>query len=186
MMSSVNHDDRAHLKIPLENILSSTNNFDEENLAETADFGNAYTGQLLWSGELIKIIARRFNKDEWDDEKEQQFWMEISLLSTLKHKSCRTRAEEENGISLVGEDLENLYKLVKAKYESTRPVEDLDLILWGDLKIMFEPHIEDKIYMLVEKQYPLTPSTITMMLEKKLMIDHESEMAYQLLKFIMK
>ncbi|GJX39389.1 hypothetical protein Tco_0252692 [Tanacetum coccineum] len=34
-------------------------------------------------------------------------------------------------------DLEDLYKLVKAKYESTRPVEDLDLLLWGDLKIMF-------------------------------------------------
>ncbi|GKA54425.1 hypothetical protein Tco_0753374 [Tanacetum coccineum] len=29
------------------------------------------------------------------------------------------------------EDLEDLYKLVKAKYESTRPVEDLDLLLWG-------------------------------------------------------
>ncbi|GJR92541.1 hypothetical protein Tco_0264715 [Tanacetum coccineum] len=114
------------------------------------------------------------------------------------------------------EDLETLYKLVKAKYESTRPVEDLDLLLWGDLKIMFEPHVEDKvlknqqeykvlnwklydscgvhslmmqhvqIYMLVEKKYPLTPSTLSMMLEKKLIIDYESEMAYQLLKFIMK
>ncbi|GKA02520.1 hypothetical protein Tco_0675185 [Tanacetum coccineum] len=84
------------------------------------------------------------------------------------------------------EDLETLYKLVKAKYESTRPVEDLDLILCGDLKTIFEPHVEDKIYMLVEKKYPLTPSTLTMMLEKKLMIDYESEMAYQLLKFIIK
>ncbi|GKA47015.1 hypothetical protein Tco_0739898 [Tanacetum coccineum] len=44
------------------------------------------------------------------------------------------------------EDLEDLYKLVKAKYESTRPVEDLDLILWGDLKTMFEPHVEDKVW----------------------------------------
>ncbi|GJR00592.1 hypothetical protein Tco_0853450 [Tanacetum coccineum] len=35
------------------------------------------------------------------------------------------------------EDLEDLYKLVKAKYESTRPVEDLDLLLWGDLKTIF-------------------------------------------------
>ncbi|GJU80884.1 hypothetical protein Tco_1283249 [Tanacetum coccineum] len=43
---------------------------------------------------------------------------------------------------------------------------------------------EKRIYMLVEKKYPLTPSTLTMMLEKKLMIDYESEMAYQLLKFI--
>ncbi|GKC94455.1 hypothetical protein Tco_1159897 [Tanacetum coccineum] len=81
---------------------------------------------------------------------------------------------------------EDLYKLVKAKYESTKPVEDLDLILWGDLKTMFEPHVEDKIYMLVEKKYPLTPSTLTIMLEKKLMIDYESKMAYQLLKFIIK
>ncbi|GJU96726.1 putative ribonuclease H-like domain-containing protein [Tanacetum coccineum] len=38
------------------------------------------------------------------------------------------------------EDLEDLYKLVKAKYKSTRPVEDLDLVLWSDLKTMFEPH----------------------------------------------
>ncbi|GJV77477.1 hypothetical protein Tco_1509061 [Tanacetum coccineum] len=112
------------------------------------------------------------------------------------------------------EDLEDLYKLVKAKYESTRPVEDLDLLLWGDLKTMFEPHIEDavwrnqqaykvldwklydscgvhslrmqhmQIYMLVEKKYPLAPLTLSMMLEKKLNIDYESEMAYQLLKFI--
>ncbi|GJU48770.1 ribonuclease H-like domain-containing protein [Tanacetum coccineum] len=114
------------------------------------------------------------------------------------------------------EDLEDLYKLVKAKYKSTRPVEDLDLLLWGDLKTMFEPHVEDKIwrnqqdykvldwklydscgvhslrmqhmqiYMLVEKKYPLAPLTLSMMLEKKLIIDYESEMAYQLLKFIIK
>ncbi|GJR30425.1 hypothetical protein Tco_1106657 [Tanacetum coccineum] len=45
--------------------------------------------------------------------------------------------------SFTREDLEDLYKLVKAKYGSTRLVDDLDLLLWGDLKIMFEPHVED-------------------------------------------
>ncbi|GJR31895.1 hypothetical protein Tco_1108127 [Tanacetum coccineum] len=44
------------------------------------------------------------------------------------------------------EDLETLYKLVKAKYGSTRPVENLDLILYGDLKAMFEPHVEDVVW----------------------------------------
>ncbi|GJR22948.1 hypothetical protein Tco_0971475 [Tanacetum coccineum] len=103
-------------------------------------------------------------------------------------------------------NLEDLYKLVKAKYGSTRPVEDLDLILYGDLKTMFDPHVEDivwrnqqdyrvldwKIYdscrvhslrmqhvyihMLVEKRCPLTPATITDMLNKKLHYDHLSEM----------
>ncbi|GJS33906.1 retrovirus-related pol polyprotein from transposon TNT 1-94 [Tanacetum coccineum] len=43
------------------------------------------------------------------------------------------------------EDLVELYKLVKAKYGSTRPMEDMDLLLWGDLKTMFEPHVEDEI-----------------------------------------
>nr|GEY00319.1 hypothetical protein [Tanacetum cinerariifolium] len=42
------------------------------------------------------------------------------------------------------EDLEDLYNLVKAKYGSIRPVEDLDLLFWGDLKTMFEPHVEDQ------------------------------------------
>ncbi|GJY67655.1 hypothetical protein Tco_0470637 [Tanacetum coccineum] len=42
------------------------------------------------------------------------------------------------------EDLETLYKLVKAKYRSIRPVEDLDLVLYGDLKTMFDPHVEDQ------------------------------------------
>ncbi|GJR26686.1 hypothetical protein Tco_1102918 [Tanacetum coccineum] len=114
------------------------------------------------------------------------------------------------------EDLETLYKLVKAKYGSTRPVEDLDLVLYGDLKTMFDPHVEDQvwknqsdyrvlewklydscgvhslrkqnvhIHMLVEKRYPLTPATITDMLNKKLKADHWNEMCYQLLKLITK
>nr|GEY29951.1 hypothetical protein [Tanacetum cinerariifolium] len=44
------------------------------------------------------------------------------------------------------EDLKDLYKLIKDKYGSTRPMEDLDLLLWGDLKTMFEPHIEDDVW----------------------------------------
>ncbi|GJY37650.1 putative reverse transcriptase domain-containing protein [Tanacetum coccineum] len=95
---------------------------------------------------------------------------------------------------------------VKAKYRSTRPVEDLDLILYGDLKTMLDPHVKDRvwrnqqdykvldwkiyntcrvhslrmqhvyIHMLVEKRYSLTPATITNMLNKKLQCDHFSEM----------
>ncbi|GJX74954.1 hypothetical protein Tco_0313549 [Tanacetum coccineum] len=86
------------------------------------------------------------------------------------------------------EDLEDLYKLVKAKYKSTRPVEDLDLFLLGDSKTIVHSlrmqHVH--INMFVEKKYPLIPSALSMMLEKKLQIDYKSEMAYQLLKFIMK
>ncbi|GKF40455.1 hypothetical protein Tco_0120516, partial [Tanacetum coccineum] len=92
----------------------------------------------------------------------------------------------------------------------------MDYLLWNDMKKMFEPHVEDevwklqngykvlewkmydsrgvhflrmqsmKIYKLVEKKYPLKPPTLSMMLEKKLQIDYESEIAYQLCKLIIK
>ncbi|GJV13289.1 kinase-like domain, phloem protein 2-like protein [Tanacetum coccineum] len=90
-MSSVNHDDLVHLKIPLEDLLDATDNFDEENLLGEDASEKDYEGKLLWSGELIDIFARRLNKEWFDGD--QQFWMEISLLSTLKHK---------NLVSLVG------------------------------------------------------------------------------------
>ncbi|GJX21342.1 hypothetical protein Tco_0224019 [Tanacetum coccineum] len=91
------------------------------------------------------------------------------------------------------EDLETLWKLVKAKHGSSRPEEAYERVLWGDLKVMFEPDVESDvwrnlqghkvtvwklfsssgvhfvrfqnlhIFMLVEKKYPLTPATITTM-----------------------
>nr|GEW58373.1 retrovirus-related Pol polyprotein from transposon TNT 1-94 [Tanacetum cinerariifolium] len=43
------------------------------------------------------------------------------------------------------EDLEDLYKLVEARYRSTRLVENMDYLLWTDMKAMFEPHVKDEI-----------------------------------------
>ncbi|GJV40561.1 putative ribonuclease H-like domain-containing protein [Tanacetum coccineum] len=122
--------------------------------------------------ELIQEITK---KQKVDDDKE---------TTELKQLMKIIPNEEEVAIDVIPlvvyqmlksfdmEDLEDLYKWVKAKYESTTPVEDLDLLLG--------------IYMLVEKKYPLASLTLSMMLEKKLIIDHESEMAYQFPKFIIK
>ncbi|GKB69953.1 hypothetical protein Tco_0931365 [Tanacetum coccineum] len=44
------------------------------------------------------------------------------------------------------EDLETLWKLVKAKIGLTRPEEGYERVLWGDLKTMFEHHIEDEVW----------------------------------------
>ncbi|GJR82594.1 hypothetical protein Tco_0153379 [Tanacetum coccineum] len=114
------------------------------------------------------------------------------------------------------EDLENLWGLVKAKHGYKMPEEAYKRVLWGDLKVMFEPHVEDAVwkniqghrvklwrlydscgvhfvrfdnmhvYMLVENKYYLRPPTITDMLIKKLQADHWIEMCYQLLKLITK
>ncbi|GJZ55853.1 hypothetical protein Tco_0611046, partial [Tanacetum coccineum] len=108
------------------------------------------------------------------------------------------------------------YQIIRADGSSKMPKEGYERVLWSDLKVMFEPHVEDtvwrnqqdyrvlewklydscgvhflrmqpmQIYMLVEKKYYLTPATITDMLNKKLQCDHFSEMAYQLLKLLTK
>nr|GEX13088.1 receptor-like tyrosine-protein kinase kin-15 [Tanacetum cinerariifolium] len=106
-MSSPNYHHLAHLKIPLKDIISATNNFAHNISIREAGFGNHYKGKLMWSGELIDIHAQRWNK-EWD-EKEQQFWMEIFMLSTLKHK---------NLVSLVGFCDENDEKIIIIKRET--------------------------------------------------------------------
>nr|GEU60175.1 retrovirus-related Pol polyprotein from transposon TNT 1-94 [Tanacetum cinerariifolium] len=44
------------------------------------------------------------------------------------------------------EDLEALWKLVKDKHRNTRPEEGYERVLWGDLKVMFEPDIESEMW----------------------------------------
>ncbi|GJX51380.1 putative ribonuclease H-like domain-containing protein [Tanacetum coccineum] len=108
------------------------------------------------------------------------------------------------------DDLETLWKLVKSKHGSTRPEEGYERVLWGDLKTMFNPYVKDQIWrnqqdyrvldwelydscgvhslrkqnvhihMLAEKRYPLTPATITDMLNRKLQVDHWNEMIKRL------
>ncbi|GJZ04103.1 kinase-like domain, phloem protein 2-like protein, partial [Tanacetum coccineum] len=82
MMSSVNHDDFAHLRIPLEDVLSATTNFSDNNLLGEDASEKDYKG---WSGELIDIYARRLNKEWFDGD--QEFWTEISLLSNQAQES---------------------------------------------------------------------------------------------------
>nr|GEV93594.1 protein kinase-like domain, phloem protein 2-like protein [Tanacetum cinerariifolium] len=80
--------DLAHLKIPFGSILSATNNFDDKNVVLRGVYEKKYRGELMWSGELIRISARRFNKDQ-----DEMFRTEVLMLSSLKH---------QNLISLLG------------------------------------------------------------------------------------
>ncbi|GJS31382.1 hypothetical protein Tco_0492002 [Tanacetum coccineum] len=44
------------------------------------------------------------------------------------------------------EDLETLWKLVKAKHKNTRPEDDYERVLWGYLKVMFEPDNKSDVW----------------------------------------
>ncbi|GKC08386.1 hypothetical protein Tco_0999996 [Tanacetum coccineum] len=112
--------------------------------------------------------------------------------------SKKQKLDENVEVNIDREDLKTLWKLVKAKHGLTRPEETYKRVLWGDLKVMFEPDVESEvwrnlqghkvtvwklfsssgvhfvrfrnmhIFMMVEKKYPLTPATITAMLNKNL------------------
>ncbi|GKA18670.1 retrovirus-related pol polyprotein from transposon TNT 1-94 [Tanacetum coccineum] len=108
---------------------------------------------------LIKEKGKVYFNNFWEQK-------ESTLLLKKIHKEGKNnyfeiiRADEISKMYLVfsqllksvdREDLVELYKLVKAKYGSTRPVEDMDFLLRGDLKTMFEPHVEDEIWKLQQR-----------------------------------
>ncbi|GJS20674.1 hypothetical protein Tco_0449306 [Tanacetum coccineum] len=111
------------------------------------------------------------------------------------------------------QDVIDLHRLVNERYEITS-LEGYDLLLWGDLKTLFEPNEEDEIWknqqdynliswrlfdscgvhvllmntgvaihMMIEKKYPLTQEMLSRMLNRRLEVDYESEMAFELLRF---
>ncbi|GJU38130.1 hypothetical protein Tco_1186484 [Tanacetum coccineum] len=112
------------------------------------------------------------------------------------------------------QDVLDLHRLVQERYDTTSP-EGYDLLLWGDLKILFEPNEEDEIWknqqdynliswrlfdscgihmllmhtgiaihMMIKKKHPLTQEMLSRMLSIRLEVDQESEIAFELLKFI--
>ncbi|GKC80295.1 hypothetical protein Tco_1131069 [Tanacetum coccineum] len=90
----------------------------------------------------------------------------------------------------IDRDLEVLWKIVKARFKRTEPVNYMDNFLLLNLKTMFEHHVEDgsiPYYLLVEKMYPLTKHTLHQMFnDVKLQVDYECGMAYELLRLVKK
>ncbi|GJU59491.1 putative ribonuclease H-like domain-containing protein [Tanacetum coccineum] len=48
------------------------------------------------------------------------------------------------------EDLEALWKIVKIKYSDIRPEDEFERVLWGDLKVMFEPDIRSDVWRILQ------------------------------------
>ncbi|GJW64491.1 hypothetical protein Tco_0116375 [Tanacetum coccineum] len=110
------------------------------------------------------------------------------------------------------EDLVTLWSLVKERFRSAEPTEDMERALWVELKRLFEPDKDDvlwklqkymhdpltwrlydtcgvhhvsstrghDIYMLTEKDYPLSTTVMGLMLSRRLQVEEDSEMARDL------
>ncbi|GJW39386.1 hypothetical protein Tco_0065231 [Tanacetum coccineum] len=76
---------------------------------------------------------------------------------TLARKRTSEKQSEENGSSknykifskmlddFDIQDVMDLHRLVEERYATSRP-EGYDLMLWGDLKILFQPDKEDEVW----------------------------------------
>ncbi|GJX29221.1 hypothetical protein Tco_0237300 [Tanacetum coccineum] len=114
------------------------------------------------------------------------------------------------------EDLDTLWSLVKEKFRSVEPTEDIKRALWVELNRIYKPYKEDTlwklqrymhdpltwrlygscaihhvfstrghcIYILPEKDYPLTTTVMMLMLSRRLQVEEDSWMARDLVKKI--
>ncbi|GJU05929.1 hypothetical protein Tco_1122359 [Tanacetum coccineum] len=93
-------------------------------------------GEELESENLKKQKLDENIEAEVDDEAEMKKHMEIILDDEVAIDAIPL-ATKPPIINIDREDLETLWKLVKAKHGLTRPKESYERVLWGDLKVMF-------------------------------------------------
>ncbi|KAL4560244.1 hypothetical protein LXL04_032394 [Taraxacum kok-saghyz] len=98
----------SHLRIPYEDhIESATDDMDDENIIGENDECVSYKGKLLWSGQLIDIVAQEY--DRHLSEGVSKFEANALILSSLKHK---------NIVSLVGFCEDPYWVIIVTKYEA--------------------------------------------------------------------
>nr|GEV09274.1 hypothetical protein [Tanacetum cinerariifolium] len=122
--------------------------------------------------------------------------LEIILVSKFKVEALQvkiTEAYKSFEDMLKGfdkEDLDALWRLVKEKFSTAVPTVDKEKALWVELKRVHQVSSTTRrhdMFMLTEKNYPLSNEVMTLMLSAKLQVEEDSDMARDLVtKIFMK
>ncbi|GJR50569.1 hypothetical protein Tco_1401090 [Tanacetum coccineum] len=110
-----------------------------------AEGSNKKTREELESDNSKKQMIDENVEAEVDDEAKMKRLTEIVPNDEVAIDAIPL-ATKSPIINIDIEDLETLWKLVKAKHGNTRPEEAYERMLWGDLKVMFEPDIESDVW----------------------------------------
>ncbi|GJS88077.1 hypothetical protein Tco_0770713 [Tanacetum coccineum] len=135
--------------------------------------------------EDVPIVSTAEQRKRKDDGKLLVTESEPRKKSMKRDRTERLRDGSSKNYKILSEmledfdrqDVEELYKLVKERYSTSRP-EGYDLMLWGDLHTLFEPDEEDELwknqheYNVIKKKYPLKSRDDFPDVEKKLEGDH--------------
>nr|GEV82672.1 retrovirus-related Pol polyprotein from transposon TNT 1-94 [Tanacetum cinerariifolium] len=152
---------------------------------------------------LESNISKKQNVDEnvepaINDSKELRKYIEIVLIDRdevlIEATPLSSRSPTIINYKIHKEGKKNYFKIirddVKDRFKKEKPVDNMDNILFRTLKTMFEHHVEDTIWKYQQglaKVYPLTRNTLHQLWsDVRLQVDYVVEMAYDLLRFIIK
>ncbi|GKE05365.1 hypothetical protein Tco_1397383 [Tanacetum coccineum] len=128
-------------------------------------------------GESLEAAKEPQDKEEELSQEELQQMMIIVLEQGMNVEASQTK-----------DNLVMLWSLVKERFNSTKPTNDKEREIWVELKRLYNQIQMMKkgidIYLLVEKEYPLSRGTPTQMLDAKLLVDQDNEMSRELLSKI--
>ncbi|GJR04076.1 hypothetical protein Tco_0527060 [Tanacetum coccineum] len=96
-----------------------------------------------------ELEQKRIKKQKIDDDQEEaemKKHMEIVVDEEDIAVDAIPLATKPPIINIDREDLETLWKMVKAKHGNTRSEEAYKRVLWGDLKVMFETDVESEVW----------------------------------------
>ncbi|GJV15581.1 hypothetical protein Tco_1360904, partial [Tanacetum coccineum] len=132
----------------------------------------------------VPKLAAGSSKGDAEEELDQESYkrQKTGESSKLKNQELKKLMN-----SFDRDDLVKLWSLVKEKFNSTEPTDDKEREIWlydscGVHHVSMKKGIN--IYMLVEKEYPLSRGTLTWMLIAKLLVDQDNEMSKELLRKI--
>ncbi|GJY22206.1 hypothetical protein Tco_0394772 [Tanacetum coccineum] len=97
-------------------------------------------------GTKDELESDKSKKSESNEEKVKG--IRKKMLETNEHEEVEENDEAElkKHLDIDREDLQTLWKLVKTKHGDIRPEDEHKRVLWGDLKVMFEPDIKSDVW----------------------------------------
>nr|GEV83358.1 hypothetical protein [Tanacetum cinerariifolium] len=99
-----------------------------------------------YKSELVEKSSKKA-KAEVLEESSNRARTELEQESFKKQKID----DDKETTKLKQEDIETLWILVKSKHRITRPEEGYERVLWVDLKVMFDPYVEDEVWKMQQR-----------------------------------
>ncbi|GJY15631.1 hypothetical protein Tco_0386053 [Tanacetum coccineum] len=92
-----------------------------------------------------KRAGKEQQKESSKKQKDEDIAIDAIPLATKLPVITDYKIHKENR-----EDLEALWRIVKAKYGDTRPDNEFERVLWGDLKVMFKPDKRSDVWRILQ------------------------------------